>query len=273
MIAFSKTTRASAWLAAAIVLRKKHERVYNLVLEVERPDLATAASRAIEARVDSFLREHGAQPLHTVAETIFPAVEYRTGGLQAVYKYPETVYPVIRTAPQNRWGTYALRLTARRCADGAILNPLELAIQKLKAQLATKAPKRAAYELDAGLEALELKLYSAEDDHSKVRGGQCLSHISLKLGSNRELYLTALYRYQYFGQKALGNLLGLARLQACIAREVGIAVGPLVCHATMAILEDRQLDKAPWDRAQMSKLVDECIALGGDDCKQAGVAA
>ena len=95
-----------------------------------------------------------------------------------------------------------------------MMRPLELAIKKLKKQLSIVAPKRAVYELDLGLEPLELNLYSAEDDHNKARGGQCLSHISLKLGPNRELYLTALYRYQFYIQKAVGNLLGLARLQA-----------------------------------------------------------
>ncbi len=142
------------------------------------------------------------------------------------------------------------------------MSPLELAIEKLKKQLSTTAPKRAAYELDLGLEALELKLYSAEDDYANNRGGQCLSHISLKLGPSRELYMTALYRYQFYVQRAVGNLLGLARLQAAIAREVGISVGPLVCHATMAMLEDHQLDtSALWKRADVSNLIDECNAI------------
>lgn len=262
MFARSAETRAEAWLLAAEAMRSKHERLYNVVLEINRPNLATPASRAIEAKVDAFLREFGAQPNHTVAETIFPAAEYRQGGLEAVYQYPETVYSHIRTFPQNRWGTYALRLTERRCSDGTTMSPLDLAIKKLRKQLSTNAPKRAAYELDLGLEALELKLYSAEDDHANNRGGQCLSHISLKLGPNRELYMTALYRYQFYVQKAIGNFLGLARLQAAIAREVSIPVGPLVCHATMAMLEDHQLDASvPWKRANVFELIEECAAL------------
>jgi hypothetical protein len=232
------------------------------VLEIEKPGLVTPISRAIESEVDAFLRKYGAQPTHTVAETIFPAVEYRQGGIEAVYRYPDSVYQFIRTAPQNRWGTYALRLTERKCSDGSTVSPLELAINKLKKQLSTTSPKRAVYELDLGLEPLELKLYSAEDDYANNRGGQCLSHVSLKLGPKRELYMTALYRYQFYVQRAIGNLLGLARLQAAIAREVDIPVGPLVCHATMAILEDHQLDNsAPWNRADVTKLVESCKAI------------
>lgn len=262
MLAETKMTRAEAWLSAAEAMRQAHARLYNVVVEVQRPDLATPASRAIEREVDAFLRKHEAQPIHTVAETIFPAVEYRQGGMEAVHRYPEAVYPFIRHVPQNRWGTYALRLTERKCSDGTTMAPLELAINKLRKQLSTASPKRAAYELDLGLEPLELKLYSAEDDHNNNRGGQCLSHVSLKLGPNRELYMTALYRYQFYVQKALGNLLGLARLQAAIAREVGISVGPLVCHATMAILEDRQLDSsAPWHRREVVALLKKCKAI------------
>ena len=259
MFAESRTTRAEAWLAAALAMEEAHARLYNVVLEVDQPGLATPVSRAIETELDTFLRKYQAQPNHTVAETIFPAIEYRQDGIEAVYRYPETVYPYIRNIQQNRWGTYALRLTERKCSDGTKMAPLELAINKLKKQLSTASPKRAAYELDLCLEPLELKLYSVEDDHNNNRGGQCLSHISLKLGPNRELYMTALYRYQFYMQKAIGNLLGLARLQAAIAREVGIQAGPLVCHATMAMLEDRQLDSSvPWRRADVAALLDRC---------------
>ncbi len=259
MFVESKTTRAEAWLATALALENAHARLYNVVLEVEQPGLVTSVSRAIEKELDTFLRKFHAQPNHTVAETIFPATEYRQGGMEAVYNYPESVYPHIRNVQQNRWGTYALRLTERKCSDGTKLAPLELAINKLKKQLSTRSPKRAVYELDLGLEPLELKLYSIENDHNNNRGGQCLSHISLKLGPNRELYLTALYRYQFYTQKAIGNLLGLARLQAAIAREVGIQVGPLVCHATMAMLEDRQLDSSvQWRRRDIVQLLERC---------------
>lgn len=262
MFARTKKTRAEAWLVAAEAMQNAHARLYNVVLEIEEPGLVTPQTRAVEATVDQFLRDHDVFPIHTVAETIFPAVEYRQGGIEAVYAYPDTVYPVIRTAPQNYWGTYALRLTDRPCSDGTRVKPLRQAIEKLRRQLQTAAPKRAAYELDMAMEPLELKLYSGEDDVNKTRGGQCLSHISLKLGPNRELYLTALYRYQFYVQKALGNFLGLARLQAAIARELGIPVGPLVCHATMAILEDKSLDNsARWSRTEVAKLVTDCKAM------------
>jgi hypothetical protein len=256
----SHQTRAGAWLEAARILYTEQARVYNLVVEIEQPGLATPASREIETRVDAFLLQHDCQSIHTVAETIFPASEYRSGGLAKVYDYPNTIFPIIKSIPANRKGTYALRLVQRRCSDGSLFNPLEFALDKLRKQLKQAGPQRAIYELDLNLEALELKFYDVEVDHANPRGGQCLSHISLKLGPDRDLYLTALYRYQYFVQKALGNFKGLARLQDCIARELGIPVGPLVCHATLAILESNDVGE-PWRKHAVRTLVEECEAV------------
>lgn len=251
-------TRAEAWLLAAEHMQKTHKREYNVVLEIEQPGLATDVSRAIEKKVDDFLRTKGAQPTHTVAETIFPATEYQNGGIGAVYAYPDSVFAFIKSK-ETRWGTYALRLTQRKTSDGKTVIPLEMAIEKLKKQLKNRGAMRGIYELDLGMEALELKLYEMEEDHNNHRGGQCMSHISIKLGEQGELYLTAIYRYQYYVQKALGNFLGLARLQAAVAHEVGVPVGPLVCHATMAVLEDKQFEsELAWSRADVTALIAEC---------------
>ena len=90
-------------------------------------------------------------------------------------------------------------------------------------------------------------------------------HVSLKLGPAplHELYLTALYRYQYFTQKALGNYKGLARLQACIAREVNVPVGPLVCHATLATLEHSHggTNGRTWGVGPLQTLLQDCRRL------------
>ncbi len=259
----SHQTRAGAWLEAAELLLAARDPVYNLVVEITEPGLATPQSRLIEERVDAFLQEWDCQPSHTVADTIFPATEYISGGLKKLYEYPTSIFPHIKSIPANRKGTYALRLVQRSCSDNKLMNPLDLAIKKLRAELKGKGPMRAVYELDLTLEPLELKFYEAELDHDNHRSGQCLSHISLKLGPNRELYLTAMYRYQYFVQKALGNFKGLARLQDCIAREVGISTGPLVCHATLAALETGKgkSGETGWGRARLEKLVKECRSI------------
>lgn len=262
---FSKKTRAEGWVVAARHLFKNGGREHNLIVQIERPDHGTAETKAVESLLDAFLTKYDRHPLHTVAETIFPAVEYRAGGIEAVYAYPQTVYPHIKSFPDNNWGTYALRLTERKAANGEVFHPLQTMVDKLKRQLSLSSTKRAAYELDLLDEPLELKLYEADADRTRALGGQCLSHLSFKLGAKHELYLTALYRSQWYVQKALGNFLGLARLQACVAREVGVPIGPLVCHATLASLEDPKVGvtNCPWSRAELEELLSECeTALG-----------
>lgn len=262
-------TRAEAWLEAARKLHDNNGPLYNLIVEVEEPRLATVSSRAIEEKVDEFLRQYDCHPIHTVAETIFPAAEYRSGGLEQVYQYPDSVYPHIKKIPANRWGTYALRLVRRQIGDGSFFNPLEAVIEKLRSQLNVNGPKRAIYELDTSLAVAELKFYDFQEDHNNYMGGQCLSHVSLKLGPNHDLYLTAMYRSQYFMQKALGNFKGLARLQDCIARELGIPVGPFVCHATMAKLE---VEGNGWNKTHLKEVIQDCEALVAPHQNEAALA-
>jgi thymidylate synthase len=74
-------------------------------------------------------------------------------------------------------------------------------------------------------------------DGNRTRNGPCLSHVSLKVGVEDTLYLTALYRSHSYVARALGNFLGLASLQAFVCDQTGLAPGPLVCVSTYARLE------------------------------------
>ena len=50
------------------------------------------------------------------------------------------------------------------------------------------------------------------------------------------MYLIALYRSHDYSYKVPGNLLGLARLQGCVAQEVGRDIGSLTVHSSYAYL-------------------------------------
>jgi hypothetical protein len=67
--------------------------------------------------------------------------------------------------------------------------------------------------------------------------------------------LTALYRSHYYVEKTLGNLLGLAQLQAFVAKEAGINIGPLICHSTYAVLERYS---GEWGKSHIEKLIKNC---------------
>jgi hypothetical protein len=263
MKAISARTRSQAWLDACKYLDQVGGLAFNLIVEVVEPKTTTKEVSAVQRYLNDFLLAHKCQPVTTVADTIFPTTEYKAGGIEGVYAYPQTIYANIKSERANNKGTYALRIVQRRNPDGGYVYPLKILIEKLRHQLNLSSPaKKAVYELDLHLEPMELALYEAAVDHDNIMGGQCLSHLSLKLGPNRELYMTALYRSQYFIQKALGNYLGLAHLQACIAREVGIEVGPLVCHATMAKLEDGdgKSGQIRWGITEKRALIARCSA-------------
>ena len=72
-------------------------------------------------------------------------------------------------------------------------------------------------------------------------GGPCLSHLSFKL-FQKAVHLTALYRSHDYSYKVQGNLLGLARLQCCVAREVGRSIGSLTVHSSYAYLSKSKGD-------------------------------
>ena len=81
-----------------------------------------------------------------------------------------------------------------------------------------------------------MPLYSPAQDETRRMGGPCLSHLSFKL-FQEAVHLTALYRSHDYSYKAPGNLLGLARLQACVAHEVDRSIGSLTIHSSYAYLK------------------------------------
>ncbi|MCA8886083.1 MAG: hypothetical protein KDA35_05635, partial [Hyphomonadaceae bacterium] len=89
-------------------------------------------------------------------------------------------------------------------------------------------------------------------DRTRPIGGPCLSHLSFKLGPDRRLHLTALYRSHWYVQRALGNLFGLAHLLHFVADEAGLKLGSLICLSSMA-----QLDTKPkaWGKGDVKTLL------------------
>lgn len=247
------STMADAWLQACKHLSaQSHWTDTTVVLQVEQPTLVRPNDQAITFELDRFLSAHGQFSNHTVAETIFPGYEYVRHGVQGVYRvYPEEVYPLIERHPDMRhWGSYAYRLLRRRGANGIVYNPLEYCIQKMR----DVSPKRAAYEVGLGF-GFDLATYDDETDRQYRMGGPCLSHLSFKFIRGR-IHLTALYRSHYYVHRAFGNLLGLARLQAFVADQVGAESGPLVCHSTMAVLESGK--PFAWNKAAVNNLLNAC---------------
>ena len=224
-----------AWVEATKFLLTTNGTTLNLVLEIGGPG-SRGYPKAAEQRLDDFLIGEGQPPIHTVAETIFPASEYCRRGLKGVYEtYPDETFPAIKRHPKISWGTYAYRLVRRKTADGQDMNPLKQMIDKMKSELATKGTMRSCYDINVAEGEYDLPLYNTVRDGRRRRGGPCLSHLSFKLFVGA-VHLTAFYRSHDYRYKAPGNLLGLARLQHCVANETGQDMGTLVVHSSYAAL-------------------------------------
>lgn len=234
---FAATTRLEAWLKATEHLLGSGSQL-NLILSVASPGSDGPVARAANSRLNQFYAVEEQPPLHTIAETIFPGWAYRRRGLRGVYEFYPAEYDVLRKGDPRRWGTYAYRLLRRTTGDGSVVNPLDVMIKKMRSEVrgGRGGTKAACYEIGVTEGEYDAPLYNTVDDQNRRLGLPCLSHLSFKLYKG-SVHLTAMYRSHDYRYKVPGNLLGLARLQACVSKEVGVAIGSLVVHSTYAWVE------------------------------------
>lgn len=250
-------TCVEAWVKAANLLAGMSDRcAYNVILDIEDPIKLTDADHRIVQRVDRFLTGHDADPVATVAATIFPASDYRRNGVKGVFEdFPEKTYPKLTT----RWGTYAGRMLRHNGKNGKPFNPLEITIEKLRAQSKRKSPLRGIYEVGLTDILTDVPIFDPALDSKRTMGQPCLAHLSFKLRESKGLMVTALYRNHYYVQRALGNLIGLSQLLYFVAHESGLTAKSLVCHSTFARLDT---DKG-WSISAVKQLLREVNDLAG----------
>jgi len=217
---------AQAWVTAASELIDHHDEGYNVVIDVEDPLIHDEKDNAIITLVDAFLKQHNKEPIVTVANTIFPQSLYERYGAPAFYDVYHREFD--RLSKTKGWGRYFERMTRHRKSVGGVYNPLRALIDKIGRQEEAGVTYRAAYEL---------AIYDPLRDGRLLRGAQCLSFLSFKVHPDRGLMLTAMYRNHTYITRCLGNLIGLGRLQAFVAREASLQLGSLTCVSTHAELD------------------------------------
>ncbi len=239
---------ARAWVAAASSIIKKGDEGYNVVIDVENPCDHDASDNAVITLVDKFLKAHDENPIITVANTIFPQSLYEKYGAPEFYAIDHRDYD--RLTSTRRWGRYFERMTRHLKAEGNTYNPLQDLIDKMRRQEDAGIRYTAAYEL---------AVYDPLRDGRSLYGGQCLSFISFKLHPERGLMLAAMYRNHTYITRCLGNLIGLGRLQAFVAKEAGVKLGSLTCISTHALLDAGD----SWTITEARELVQEAAGLLG----------
>ncbi len=237
-------TTVGAWLSAVAAIDKAEKPVRNLVYTITDPGRVSGADKAVRKIFDNFALHHGFNSSETVANTIFPLDTYlakRNDDPADFYDYYiETILPRVR----KRWGTYFERMTIRYNADGTVamkgnrrVNPLDTLVDKLKCRVEGTKNSKTHYELGIDDIAFELATYNPTTDGNYQVGGPCLSHLSFKVHEENEVGLTAFYRSHWYIERALGNLIGLARLQQFVASSAGTSAGPLTIIAAEAVLD------------------------------------
>jgi len=221
----TQPTCARAWAAAASAISESAE-AYNVMIDVDDPTQFDERDNAVIALVDTFLRDRGMNPITTIINTIFPEAVYRKHGSPKFYDEYYQVYDKLTSSRQ--WGRYFERMTRHQDGAGETYNPLHEMIEKLRTVQESDHHYRAVFEL---------AVYDPLLDRRYLRGGQCLSFLSFKVHPERGLMLTAMYRNQSYVTRCLGNLIGLGMLQAFVAKETGLTVGPLTCISTHAELD------------------------------------
>jgi hypothetical protein len=217
---------ASAWRAAVrAVDREPGHSAHNVIIDVVDP--TTNATRRDDARVavvDDFLSGCG-KSVEAVANTIFPAALYRRHGAPAFFDvFLHKVLP--KVCRNERWSGYYFERMIQHPTPRGEVNQLQDIVQRMRDQRA--------------LNKFELVPFDPARDVDNSRyGGQCLSFLSFKVqpGAPRTLMLTAIYRNHFYIEKLLGNLVGLGRLMAFVAREGGLKVGALTVVSTHATID------------------------------------
>jgi thymidylate synthase len=235
---------ATAWLEATKLVNGKsgHEAI-NVIIDVENPTMGATLANPVVARVNDFLLARE-KSVETVANTIFPQALYQRHGSPGFIKvFNERVLPKVRK--NQRWsGYYFERMTAKPTSGGGNLDQLS----DLVARIRDKSSK--------SLHNHQIVVFDPERDATdSVYGGQCLSFLNFHLlaGKTRTLVLTAQYRNHYYVEKLLGNLTGLGRLMAYIAKETGTNVGSLTVISTHATV-----DTPDATRKEIADLIKSC---------------
>ena len=243
----------SAWLKASkMLMTSPDHRLSNLCVAIAEPTVDNVdvrdELRAFRAQRIAAGRK-APHDVDSVARTIFPNEFYRTTAPdpeEHLYKLAAITLPAVRCDPKNSRGTYFERLVAYPAAGGD-----HEAINQLAAVL--KWLRRAADAGDQYGNKYELALFHPVRD-TNLQGFPCLSSVSLTL-SQGTLSATALYRSQYFIDRAYGNFLGLGSLLAFLSAESGFDSGELLCVASHARIETNNFGKG-----RLSGLLDRCMA-------------
>jgi hypothetical protein len=203
-----------------------------LTLSITGFDADGVAAEIPEIRdaVDAFLEANGKRDLENVAWTIFPEryLTLANGDRDRFFElFTESFQRVQTFNPRNnRRGSYFQRLVDLR-GGGQGPNQLKWILEEYE-----------SHPLSRRRSKFQATTFDPARDHSSA--GQlefpCLQQVSFTF-DDEMLGLNAFYATQQVARKGYGNYLGLARLGAFMAREMGLKLGRLNVFVGMAQMD------------------------------------
>jgi hypothetical protein len=252
----SKTTRSllidepnlsTAWARAFLqIIDGSGKRIAPLALTVRGFENGQPFEDAgVRAALDTALVALGQQEVHTVANTIFPSSVWRfsrgdRGRFYETYLKNVPRYVALARSKNSR-GLYFARLIAY--GDGPCEgNQLEYMIQSYTERKGVRTSM------------FQAAIFNPGRDHIKSAqlGFPCLHSISF-VPCDGELLVNAFYPTQQVFEKAYGNYLGLCRLGAFMAEQMGLEMRQLSCFVGV-----EKLDNVAKSAQELHSLIDAC---------------
>lgn len=183
---------------------------------------------SVRNEVDELLKNLGKQTVETVAGTIFPQQLWNPGMDRALLyqRYRKIFDRVKRSSTKNKHGIYFDRMI--NGGPDAHPNQLEFVVN---AYLSRNEVRRSM---------LQIGIFNPKVDVTTAaqRGFPCLQHVTLA-PSGDKLSINAFYATQYMVERAYGNYLGLCRLGAFAAHEMGLKLERVTCYSGIALFDDK----------------------------------
>lgn len=119
----SQQSNAQAWIAAAAAVQDAGGEAHNVIIDIADPISIAPVDHAILTTVDTFLREHHAYSISSIANTIFPQSLLDRHGPDGLYAAYGELFPRMKQMTRD-WGRYFDRMTVWKKSMAKTLSSL-----------------------------------------------------------------------------------------------------------------------------------------------------
>ena len=223
-----------AWARAINELRDKGWEAWNLVVQINQPELFNNDNNIL---LEDFARRHGLISQKHVAHTIFPQTFFSKGiSRTKLYKKYWRFFNRPRIEARHGWGTYFGRMIKYPAPYGTCVDQLGSIIDHIK-------------EWQRNYKASHtIIIPNPYNDMNKTMGAPCLNYITIQPENAldpkepKTINMLAVYRNHDFTERAYGNYFGLCNLMKYIVNETNSQIGTLTCISSHAYVPTHNLE-------------------------------